>query len=548
MDTDVERLWGDGKLLLGPMVRASSLPLRLSALSYGADVVYSEEIPAHRAAHTNCTRISNEVLNTVDFVECKKDSKSPLVLFRTHVDREVKARCCVLQLGTSHATTALRAAQLFERDVTAIDINMGCAKHYSVSKGMGSALMERPEVAEDIVKTLRRNLSIPISVKTRIFDPAVDMCGRGSCDSNTSPHHKSMARSLEWLQRLQVSGVHAVTVHMRSSTEKNRDAAHTDLFGLLHAKMRCTNTPLVYNGDIWGAADVQRVRESVRAYCPAGDTDTTAVVDPAVMVCRAGLWNPAIFTELRRERDLACDQGQQSDSAPKPVELSKLLRQLVVTSAETANCPLNTRYLLQQILAGARKLDSEVRERILRAYTLAEVAAAVDIEEEISNERARQTTAWEGHTYSSEGADRGYEGFSSTHGSVEPTNVSTSSASFAQQLPSVDSGILRAAVITKSYRRYLNAQHWPGIVSLTSHEYSDRYFDDNYYVAFSRPAHCRSTVSGCPVSAVSGGATATDVNAGSVAASSVAKRPFAFSGFMESNTTVVRVKKSTTVE
>jgi tRNA-dihydrouridine synthase 2 len=543
MDADVDRLWGNGKLLLGPMVRASSLPLRLSALSYGADVVYSEEIPAHRAASTNCTRISNDILNTVDFVEYKESSKSPLVLFRTHVDREVKARCCVLQLGTSNATTALRAAQLFERDVAAIDINMGCAKHYSVSKGMGSALMERPEVAEDIVKTLRRNLSIPISVKTRIFDPAVDKCGRGSSDFSTGSRHLIMARSLEWLQRLQVSGAHAITVHMRSSTEKNRDAAHTDLFGLLHAKMRCTNTPLVYNGDIWGAADVQRVRESVRTYSPGGDTETTAVADPAVMVCRAGLWNPAIFAELRRERDLTSGKSHPSSHAPEPVELSELLQQIVKTSAETANCPLNTRYLLQQVLAGARKLDSEVRKRILRAYTLAEVAAALDIEEEILNERARQTTAWGSHTYSSEGADSGYAGISSDNGSV-PANLCTSTAGFAQGVSAIDSGILRAAIITNSYRRYFNAQHWPGIVSLTSHEYNDRYFDDNYYVAFSRPAHCR----GCPVSTIGNGVTATDVNAGSVAVSSVAKRPFAFSGFTESNTTVVRVKKRATME
>jgi tRNA-dihydrouridine synthase 2 len=541
MDADVERLWGNGKLLLGPMVRASSLPLRLSALGYGADVVYSEEIPAHRSASTNCTRISNDILNTVDFVEYKKDCKSPLVLFRTHVDREVKARCCVLQLGTSHATTALRAAQLFERDVAAIDINMGCAKHYSVSKGMGSALMERPEVAEDIVKTLRRNLSIPISVKTRIFDPAVNKCGSGSSDSSTGSRHLSMARSLEWLQRLQASGAHAITVHMRSSTEKNRDAAHTDLFGLLQAKMRCTNTPLVYNGDIWGAADVQRVRESVRTFGPSGEN--TTIADPAVMVCRAGLWNPAVFAELRRDRDITSGKVQPSGSAVNPVELSELLRQQVVTSAETANCPLNTRYLLQQILAGARKLDSEVRKRILRAYTLAEVAAALDVEEEIVTERARQTTAWESRGSGSEGADSGYRGTSSANGSVVPTHVYTGTADTTQQLPSINSGILRAAVVRNDHSRYFNAQHWPGIVSLTSHEYSDRYFDDNYYVAFSRPAHCRSTVSGCPVSAISGGVTGGGVNAGPVAVSSVTKRSFAFSGFTESNTTVVRVKR-----
>mmetsp|Transcript_19118 Transcript_19118/g.26305 ORF Transcript_19118/g.26305 Transcript_19118/m.26305 type:complete len:89 (-) Transcript_19118:3392-3658(-) len=50
---------------------------------------------------------------------------------------------------------------------------MGCPKHYAVSRGCGSALMERPIIAEDIVKTLRRNINVPISVKTRIFQMAL---------------------------------------------------------------------------------------------------------------------------------------------------------------------------------------------------------------------------------------------------------------------------------------------------------------------------------------------------------------------------------------
>jgi len=38
-------LWNDcgGAMIMGPMVRASSLPLRLAALDYGADLVFSEE-------------------------------------------------------------------------------------------------------------------------------------------------------------------------------------------------------------------------------------------------------------------------------------------------------------------------------------------------------------------------------------------------------------------------------------------------------------------------------------------------------------------------
>ena len=40
---DVYMMETNDVIILGPMVRASSLPLRLAALEYGADRVYSEE-------------------------------------------------------------------------------------------------------------------------------------------------------------------------------------------------------------------------------------------------------------------------------------------------------------------------------------------------------------------------------------------------------------------------------------------------------------------------------------------------------------------------
>jgi hypothetical protein len=46
------------------------------------------------------------------------------VLFRTHCENEKKTGCCVLQLSTCDAVTALRAAEKFEKDVSSIDINM----------------------------------------------------------------------------------------------------------------------------------------------------------------------------------------------------------------------------------------------------------------------------------------------------------------------------------------------------------------------------------------------------------------------------------------
>lgn len=39
-----KRLDYDGKLILAPMVRIGTLPMRLLALDYGADIVYTEEL------------------------------------------------------------------------------------------------------------------------------------------------------------------------------------------------------------------------------------------------------------------------------------------------------------------------------------------------------------------------------------------------------------------------------------------------------------------------------------------------------------------------
>lgn len=42
-------------------------------------------------------------------------------------------------------------AQHVERDVAAVDINMGCPKRFSLQGGMGAALLKKPEIAADII-------------------------------------------------------------------------------------------------------------------------------------------------------------------------------------------------------------------------------------------------------------------------------------------------------------------------------------------------------------------------------------------------------------
>ena len=72
------------------------------------------------------------------------------------------------------------------------------------------------EAAEDIIKTLRRNLSIPISVKTRIF--AADGAS-GAID---------LPLTVEWVRRLQAAGACAIAVHARTPAEKSCVLTHDD--------------------------------------------------------------------------------------------------------------------------------------------------------------------------------------------------------------------------------------------------------------------------------------------------------------------------------
>uniref|UniRef100_A0A3Q2PKI2 DUS-like FMN-binding domain-containing protein n=1 Tax=Fundulus heteroclitus TaxID=8078 RepID=A0A3Q2PKI2_FUNHE len=71
-----DRLNFSNMTALAPMVRVGTLPMRLLALDYGADVVYCEELIDIKMAQ--CQRIVNDVLGTVDFV-----APDERVMFRT---------------------------------------------------------------------------------------------------------------------------------------------------------------------------------------------------------------------------------------------------------------------------------------------------------------------------------------------------------------------------------------------------------------------------------------------------------------------------------
>lgn len=241
------------KLILAPMVRAGTLPLRLLALRhrYGADIVYTEEIIAKKML--TCRRVENHVLNTIDFV-CETEKKP--VLRTCSLDHPVS-----FQMGTADAVTALKAATMVYRDVDAIDVNMCCPIHFSISGGMGAALLSKPEVAKDILSTLVRNLpsDIPVTCKIRLLP--------------------SIQETLDFARVVEGTGIRALAIHARRVPERRRDNPHWDeVASIVSANL---SIPVIHNSDVYTYADILRAKEVTGAN--------------SVMIARGALANASIF-------------------------------------------------------------------------------------------------------------------------------------------------------------------------------------------------------------------------------------------------------------
>ncbi|CEM11649.1 unnamed protein product [Vitrella brassicaformis CCMP3155] len=239
-----------GKLILAPMVHAGNLAMRLECLSYGADLVYGEEIIDRRISST--VRTYNDAYNTVEY----RSRKDGTFVFSTNREERGKV---VFQLGTADATQALLGAQKVVQDVCAVDVNMGCPKSFSVKGGMGAALLSTPLVATDILKTLRRNLPCPVTCKIRLLD--------------------TMQKTIDFALSCEDCGIAAIAVHAREKHERPAHAARWDSFRPLKESL---SIPLIANGDFMTRRSADKFRKEV------GWADS-------LMIARGALWNPAIF-------------------------------------------------------------------------------------------------------------------------------------------------------------------------------------------------------------------------------------------------------------
>jgi tRNA-dihydrouridine synthase 2 len=147
-------------------------------------------------------------LGTVDY----KLNQDEVVLRIADVEKSK----CVLQVGTCTEEYIVEIAKRIGPDVSAIDINMGCPKPFSLTGGMGAALLSKPDLVKTMISSLVSVSPVPVSCKIRVFQTVSQL-------RILIKHVFQIPETLEFAQMLEKTGISAIGIHGRRKDERPND-------------------------------------------------------------------------------------------------------------------------------------------------------------------------------------------------------------------------------------------------------------------------------------------------------------------------------------
>jgi len=160
----------------------------------------------------------------------------------------------------SRMADAARIVEQMGADIC--DINMGCPANKVLRGSAGCRLMADLDVAREIIASVRRAISIPLTVKFRA----------GISDG--------LLNYVELGRICEGEGVNAVALHPRTAKQMYRGRADWDRIGRLKNAL---TIPVVGNGDVTAAEDVLRMFDETGC--------------DGVMIGRASMKNPWIYRQ-----------------------------------------------------------------------------------------------------------------------------------------------------------------------------------------------------------------------------------------------------------
>lgn len=226
-------------IILAPMAGLTDLPFRLVCEKYKPGLVITEMVSS-KALYYN-------------------DEKTKQLLKMDGEKRPVSA-----QIFGSDIESMAYGASYVSKIADIVDINMGCPAPKVVKNGDGSKLLLDLDKVYEIVKTVVKNSTVPVTVKIR----------KGWDNDHIV--------AVEAAKVIESAGASAITIHGRTRSEYYTGVAD---WNIIKEVKESVNIPVIGNGDIKSPEDAKKIFEQTNC--------------DGIMIGRATLGRPWILEQIR---------------------------------------------------------------------------------------------------------------------------------------------------------------------------------------------------------------------------------------------------------
>jgi tRNA-dihydrouridine synthase B len=236
----------DYPLFLAPMEDITDPSFRMVCKKHGADFMYTEFISSDGLIRDGAKSVKK--LDIYDF-----ERPIGIQLYGHLIDAMVEA---------AHIAE--------EANPELIDINFGCPVKKIANRGAGAGMLKNIPLMLEMTSEIVRAVKLPVTVKTRL---------------GWDEESKNI---VEIAERLQDTGIKAITIHGRTRAQFYKGSADWTLIGAVKNNPRM-KIPVIGNGDIDGPV---KAKEMFDRYGVDG-----------IMIGRATVGRPWIFSDIRHYLD-----------------------------------------------------------------------------------------------------------------------------------------------------------------------------------------------------------------------------------------------------